>query len=332
MAATTKSRTRETWSSSEIDHIWAHQKAPYGRCTGKRVFFRGAVIYSYGDHFPMARLLLKKGKPAAVLITTRTYSTTTAGHLSDVRSAVRHLPAFYVHDVTETDHRKNLKQFRERIAAAAVLVTKGKAATLSHLRELDRVILEADRYAEYFGLATRHGYPTGFDAAAHRTRGEAELRKQVERADARAAREREKLAELVTAYRAEYPARLAEYEAELAAWVAGEKSAFPRKPADPDDKRFDPRHRYDYGSADRVRLRVRGSRIETSRGVVFEVEAAKPLLLLVRRQAAGEVTYPDMEVGGYRGVRIDYQEKTVSVGCHTVAFAEVERIAQGLGL
>lgn len=337
MAATKErtGRTRATWSGSEIDHVWAHQKAASGRCTGKNVFFEGATIFSYGHHFPMARLVLKNGKPDAVLLTTRSYSVTTSGHKSDVRSATRHLTQFYVDDVSELDHRANLADYRKRVERYAAAVPKAKARTLESIRSLDRLIAEANEYAKYFKLATRFGYPKGFDLAAEQARGAVELEKQKVRDEKKEERrsqrdeERRKRAEAELAEaRLKYPGLYAEYEAEVAKWLAWERPSFPSPPRNPDN----PYVSY-YDRSDRLaRLRAKGSRIETSQGVVVELEAAKPLLLLVRRSAEGVAQYPEMEVSGYRGVAFDYADRQVRVGCHRIAFDEVERVARELGL
>lgn len=339
-------RTKTVFSGAEIDHVWAHQKATSGRCSGKNVFFDGPVIFSYGRHFPMARLVGKGGKPlkkdeapAAVLITTRKYSVSTASHQSDVRSAVRHLPQFHVDDVLSgVKQATRLAEYRRRIKAKAESAQKAKANTLYAIDRLKAEIAEANRYAEFHGLATRFGYPEGFSLDAEMTRGEAEQvkaderqRKREERADARykeqQARNAVKLIEDVK----EFERKVLEHPAKLEAWLAGKTNDVPYYPKDPrlgwSEQNREQRERNE------VRLRVRGIRIETTLGAVFEIEAAKPLLRLVQLPIEDKVVNrEDMEVSGYRGVTIDYPEKTVRVGCHTVKFAEVERIARQLKL
>lgn len=329
MATATKptraKRHRETWPSREIYHVWAHQRASYGRAQGVNVFFDGPVIFSYGRHFPMAKLLLKRGQPVAVLVTTQTYSTTTAGHMSDVRSAVNHLPSFHVRDVTETDHRKNFADYRKRIEATADAVSRAKSATLHHIDSLDRLIAEANDYAVYFGLATRFGYPKGFDVGVQRERGRVEAALKAERDAGREARDRDKRAAALAEARAKYPAEFAEYEATLKLWLDGQGNEFPQRPRDPDNP-------YQY-VREPARLRVRGSRIETSQGAVVSVAAAVPLLALIRAGGEGVIPLPEgFKIDGYSGGRLDHAAKVVTIGCHEIAFAEVERVAAVLGL
>lgn len=328
---TFQKRIRRTWSGREIDHVWAHQRAESGRSTGKKVFFEGPTIYSYGTHFPMARLIIRRGQPVAVLITTERYSNTTSQHQSDVRSATRHLRAFHVADVKQTDHRLNLRDYRDRIRELAGRVRAAKCNTVFLVTCLDGLIKEANGYAEFFGLKTRLTYPKGFDVAAEQARGEIELEKQKvrdanrearrqERQAAKAAERDRKLAE----YRAAAPALFAEYESKIQEWLDGKGKEFPDEPRPPGEP---------YSHAPRlVRLRVRGQRIETSQHAVVSVEAAKPLLLLVREVRTGGVSVPDLNIDGYRGGTVDYDARLVTVGCHTIAFDEIERIAKQLGL
>jgi hypothetical protein len=319
-------RVRETWPSREIDHVWAHQRAGYGRANGKNVFFDGPVIFSYGRHFPMAKLLLKRGEPVAVFVTTNRSSVTTMGHLSDVRSAVSHLKTFYVSDVLVTDHKVHLKEYKTRIAAAADMVKRGKSATLNHIHSLDRVIAEGNDYAAYFGLKTRFDYPEGFDVAAERARGVVEVEKQRERDANRDERQRERDAARLAADRVKYAADFAVYDADVAAWLAGQRNEFPSRPRDPDD-------RQSWYADVPTRLRVRGSRIETSRGAVVSVEHAKPLLAEIRKGGGSVVEMPvEFRVGDYGHVKLDFLRKYVSIGCHNIAFDEIERIAAQLGL
>lgn len=62
---------------NQVAHAWAHQTGKHRR--GFNMFYEGEVIYSYGHHFPIARLVEVEGR-RTVLITTRSYSVSTAKH------------------------------------------------------------------------------------------------------------------------------------------------------------------------------------------------------------------------------------------------------------
>lgn len=71
-------------NTQEVCHIFAAQAQQEGRANS--VFFHRDTIYSYGYHFPMAKILNWN----TILITDRSYSVTTAKHLRELRSAVNH--------------------------------------------------------------------------------------------------------------------------------------------------------------------------------------------------------------------------------------------------
>lgn len=79
-------------SSNEVFHYFANKVQSEGRTSN--AFFENGILYSYGRHFAMARHL----DNGVVAFTTRTYSNTTAKHLSKARSACNHLKIVYCDD------------------------------------------------------------------------------------------------------------------------------------------------------------------------------------------------------------------------------------------
>jgi hypothetical protein len=90
----------------ECLHVYASQSQYEGRAGN--VFFRDSIAYSYGSHFPMAKIL-KPGKIA--LVTNLTYSRITGKHLSALCQAIRHYEIVYV-DSPDASPRDNIKQAR----------------------------------------------------------------------------------------------------------------------------------------------------------------------------------------------------------------------------
>lgn len=83
----------------ELAHLWANRSRPSGRASS--LYFEGDTIYSYGRHFPIARLFTDPTTgQTAVLFTSRDHSRTTSQHKSFVRSAVSHLVVYTVQDPT----------------------------------------------------------------------------------------------------------------------------------------------------------------------------------------------------------------------------------------
>src|SRR5689334_478166 len=85
-------RTRKVFPTSEIPHLWAHKTQDDARNPQGNLYFKGSVIYSYRDSYPIASHVTngKTGKAAksAILIRTDSYSVTTSGHISAVRSSI----------------------------------------------------------------------------------------------------------------------------------------------------------------------------------------------------------------------------------------------------
>lgn len=109
--------TKRTYGSrDEVCHAFAHQQVHHGKAGN--IFFHGKLIYSYGLHFCMARLV----GDSTVLITTQSYSMSTASHLSKLRSAVSHKRRIYTwspeNPFTWDAIEHTMRQVHERIAEA----------------------------------------------------------------------------------------------------------------------------------------------------------------------------------------------------------------------
>ena len=81
-----------------------------------------------------------------------------------------------------------------------------------------------------------------------------------------------------------------------------------------------------------VLSRLDGGRIETSRGAEIPEEAARRLWPFILRVMGGERDYDvGMSLGHYQLTKIR-RDGSIVVGCHDIAFAEIERISVALGL
>lgn len=105
----------------EVGHVWAAQSQNEGRAGN--IFFRNATIYSYGHHFPMARIytVTDTGERVA-LINPNRYSVSTAKHQSYTRSAWHGNGEAYGVPVALWPHADKVTQ-----AELAELIAKGEA-------------------------------------------------------------------------------------------------------------------------------------------------------------------------------------------------------------
>lgn len=76
-------------NGDQVLHLWANQSQTDARC--KNVFFNGKSCYSYGYHYELGRMITFRGVQIA-MINDSGYSNTTSKHISSAWHAVSHLP------------------------------------------------------------------------------------------------------------------------------------------------------------------------------------------------------------------------------------------------
>ena len=82
------------------------------------MLFADDTIYSYGRHFPIAKHVNDAHGEHCILFTTRSYSNTTARHMSCVRRAIPpNIPVYHVTDPTSPVSEFTLDAYRDRVAA-----------------------------------------------------------------------------------------------------------------------------------------------------------------------------------------------------------------------
>jgi hypothetical protein len=114
----------------ETAKAWANGHASSGKSSNGNLWFDerdGRIIYSYGRHFPIAKLVTNAKGQEAVLFTTRRYSVTTNGkHIPAVLQALDWGRSIKVIKVPNPDNclGDNLSVMRrERDAQASVIAT-----------------------------------------------------------------------------------------------------------------------------------------------------------------------------------------------------------------
>jgi hypothetical protein len=90
---------KKVFTNSELCHVWASQAQEVGQNANSSMFFEGDTIYSYGYHYPAAKMYKDTAGFQVVLINNTKYSTTTCKHMYSITRAVQHLPTFPVGNV-----------------------------------------------------------------------------------------------------------------------------------------------------------------------------------------------------------------------------------------
>ena len=294
---------KTVYTGRELPHVWAHQIVPYGRAGSTS--FEGLIFRSYWAR--IGRLLLKRGRPAGVILSTRIWSQTTQRHQSQLRQATSHLAQFSAGNV-DAEPAEVLAEYAERIETAGELVLRARSNKRWRLRALQGLVAEANAYAKFIG-SRRKFKPTIGTAAEQLKADELDKREAEKRAAARKAAKSRAIAE--------YPGRLADYRRRLELWRMGEINYVGHPPRNPE------------GAAERppIYLRHRDGRIETSAGAVVPLAAAVRLLPVIRGDSTEPVCVPP-----YGEAAFDMDERTVTIGCHELQFGEILRLADSLGL
>jgi hypothetical protein len=133
----------------DVAHDWANRTDNNGSASAANLYHAGGAIYSYGDHFMIAKHVWNQQNDHAVLFTTQTYSRTTSKHMSIVNSASSHLTKFYVPNPSLTNEELFFSWHSTIITIGHHLENDRKPQKC--LIAIQRVYDEVKRYADFFG-------------------------------------------------------------------------------------------------------------------------------------------------------------------------------------
>lgn len=306
---------KHVFPTDEIAHLWAHQTQEDARNKQGNFYFRNATIYSYGDHFPIATHVTNTQGDRAILLTTRGYSSTTAGHISQVRRAI---PGnALVFNVALGRHHYDFKpdgfieEYQERITKTEATARKARGKMEHHLGILSNLVAEANTFAAFYNLPNRFSLPADILELEAKAREYADKQGAV---NARASATRSANRDAVWAARDAENARTAEEN--LTAWLNGESVSY-----------------WKIQALEPTRLRILGDEIETTKGARVPVIHAKIALAFVRRVKVSGQAYKanghTLHIGYYAVDAIDV-DGNLTAGCHYIPYSEIERIAPQL--
>jgi len=151
-------RQKHVYPTNEISHLWFHKTQASARNAQANLYFEGETIYSYGSHFPIARHVVdnptKKNPKPAILFTTRSWSVTTSGHVSAVRSAIpKDVPVFHVYNPALSP-RESLACYVSAVEENAKSASERKMETTRNedVQRALSLIVECKAFCKFFGL------------------------------------------------------------------------------------------------------------------------------------------------------------------------------------
>lgn len=300
---------KKVFSNNEVPHIWARQSQDEGR--GSNIFFNGTTIYSYGRHFCMGNII----KPGIVLFTDRTYSNSTAMHLSATRYAVNHMEMILVPFPENDDLQKNLQAWKSRIEDQIDIIEhpRRKPETKERAKgELSNLVKNIERFFEVTGQSVSKKFASSsaeddrkqfllFFEVAKNLQALPGLKKKL------AAREK---AEAKKKAKQQEAARIQRLE-DLKEWRAGRK-----------------RNLF-FGAVENEPVYLRATlyeeeqplQIETSKGARVSYNEGKLLYKLIEsgRDVKGH------SIDGYTVISVN---GSLKIGCHEINMKEVKRFAK----
>lgn len=180
---------KHVFSNDMVAHVWAQRSQSEGHNRNRSFSFRDSTIYSYST--PIAAFVPETRKRTACLISERSYSVSTARHISLARRAVSGVPVFVVPHISidkwskpnaKKQHRENLAYLVAEYHGLVLRFKRAKTlyAVSDEAETADRFSEQAQtavNYADMFGLKRPSLNPDG-DAAtvwAYRTERETRL-------------------------------------------------------------------------------------------------------------------------------------------------------------
>lgn len=326
------SREKHVWTkSAQVAHVWAQRTHTAGRNGTGSIFFEGDTIYSYGHHFPIAQFTRGRGanrNQSAVVLTTCTYSKTTAGHVCDVRRAIpSHTLVFHV-PFTRLDEsalanlsyptlRGWFDSYAPRIAELLTRAKRARTYSDSYLRRAQALRDESNAFRAFFALRCAP-IPADIDlATAIEKKIQAQRNAQRKSDKERAERERA-ISELI-------PAALADWQSANTAYLSSPNPIYTQarqriislplaylrpNPANPDE-------------------------IETTKGARFPTtHGRRAYRFLSALRARGEGFQRNghtIHVGEFQVDSMAQDTGIVRAGCHTLEWSEIARMARVLG-
>lgn len=131
-----------------VAHYWANKLQSEARTPTHNLYFYNDTIYSYGGHFPIAKHVERNGQNK-VLFTLRTYSNTTAKHISVVSYASSHIDKIYCYDFDNKE--RNFEIWLNKAKEIGQKLLKAKKPEI-YISQLNTIKSQVDKYVQFFEI------------------------------------------------------------------------------------------------------------------------------------------------------------------------------------
>lgn len=304
------------YSHDTVAHTWAHQEKK--SMHGCNLFFEGDTIYSYGRHFPIAKLIpenkRKKIKGPVVLFNSESRSVSTSKHQTIVSRAIPYdytildVPDFNEYEpFSKHEIARVYKLYKTQIEYNYNKAFKARTYTQSYLATIDSLIEKGNQYLQYAGSKKRLKPLTEKDKE--------QLQKRVKEQDKKARERNKKL--------------LQEYYQKIEEWKSFKCDDIPWLPYSVQTNIA--------RSKTYLRFNKKSNRIETSKGVQIPVavalkfrEAVKPYIdkkesYDYSNSIWDEGTDDKLKVLHFKVNSIG-SDGTIVIGCHKLQWDQFEEM------
>lgn len=280
---------KRVFNNAELSHVWASQKQSTGR--GNNMFFQGDTIYSYGNHYAIAKMYAAKG---LVLINSKGYSNTTAKHTRHVARAVTHLETFYVPNVYDARAPENVTHLANRVADCITSFISSRRGYSYQLETILKAVKNFNDYCYTFNIndSIRIDDETLADLQALLVE-KVEKRKEFDAATTERLKVKNALRE------AEYLESVEKWKVFLGP-IKG------------------------YSSKVFLRINFNEQQVETSRGAIVPLKNAIDLFKKIKNNEA----IKGLEIGHYTVKGIE--NETLVIGCHNIPLSEANSVMNQL--
>jgi len=143
---------KTVFNNSMTAHVWFSQSQDYGNNSSSSLYFSGATIYSYGNHYPLATIYKDQ---EVVLVNSTPSSVTTGQHRSDVLRAIDNetFKTISVPDTMDAQNRENIEHLESRVLETLENLFKGR---MHHESHYIYSIGKYNDYLDYFGPFVGH--------------------------------------------------------------------------------------------------------------------------------------------------------------------------------
>lgn len=301
-----------------VAHNWANQTNSHGK--GSNFFYEGKSIWSYGYHFEVGRIVETERGQTIVLLQSATYSSSTQRHQSYARQACNHIETFDFplrhsiivrNELTNDDFVRAFGRFQTISIDSMKKATKARKYKDHHIRDAVNAVDQWNALKRHFPKLTKGisklTIPDGvkIDRLIAREKAERKLE-----------RERQKEREKEDSYK----------------WLNYERNYMSRLSQTLLRQRqvsFIP----EQGCAPQSRL---VDEVETSHGARVPLQDAKRFYGLIKNFKTNPIRmhlYPNLKdqlkVGNFRLSNLT--PKGANIGCHFIAWSEMERFANQMG-